>query len=427
MLHSTRRRILPLSALTALLMSLVLVVPVLAAPTTFTTGLTGAQEVPGPGDPDGSGSATITIDPALASGSQLCYNLMVANITLPAAAAHIHEEVPGAAGPVVVTLGTPDVTGAAVGCAADADFNLANSGDPDIATLLADIVANPGDYYVNIHTSDFSAGAVRGQLASMVMVMKHLCDPSIQTEADFMAVEARAATNPTTPMGVPTLGSTTETVLACPVIVQPGDGQTPGALGSGSRTFDFTTTDAGAMTQTLTTDTTFSGDDGFGTPVEDFACENTVGYDADRNGTVAPTPCLDFSSYAFHNVREGQVTVAETVAPPGARFGTVRLSPPEISDDAAVGLAFTSAGVITFNSSADTDAMVTLHVYNFQAALVAATQTPTPVATALPNTAIGGDPEATPIPTLGLALALLGSLATLVLLRSRTTRARNLR
>jgi len=427
MLHSTRRRILPLSALTALLMSLVLVVPVLAAPTTFTTGLTGAQEVPGPGDPDGSGSATITIDPALASGSQLCYNLMVANITLPAAAAHIHEEVPGAAGPVVVTLGTPDVTGAAVGCAADADFNLANSGDPDIATLLADIVANPGDYYVNIHTSDFSAGAVRGQLASMVMVMKHLCDPSIQTEADFMAVEARAATNPTTPMGVPTLGSTTETVLACPVIVQPGDGQTPGALGSGSRTFDFTTTDAGAMTQTLTTDTTFSGDDGFGTPVEDFACENTVGYDADRNGTVAPTPCLDFSSYAFHNVREGQVTVAETVAPPGARFGTVRLSPPEISDDAAVGLAFTSAGVITFNSSADTDAMVTLHVYNFQAAVVAATQTPTPVATALPNTAIGGDPEATPIPTLGLALALLGSLATLVLLRSRTTRARNLR
>ena len=426
MLHRPRQRLLPLAALTALLMSLVLVVPVLAAPTTFATGLTGAQELPGPGDPDGSGSASITIDPVLASGSQLCYNLMVANITLPAAAAHIHEEMPGAAGPVVVTLGTPDGTGGAAGCAADGDFNLANSGDPDIATLLADIVANPGDYYVNVHTSDFPAGAVRGQLAGMVMVMKHLCDPSIQSEADFMAVEARAATNPTTPMGVPTLGSTTETVLACPVIVQPGDGQTPGALGSGSRTFDFTTTDSGATTQTLTTDTTFSGDNGFGTPVEDFACENHVGYDADRNGTVATTPCLDFSSYAFANVREGQVTVTETVAPPGARFGTVRLSPPEIGDDAPVGLAFTSAGVITFNSAADTDAMVTLHVYNFQAAVVAATPTPTPVASGLPNTATNGDSEDLSLSTLGLAMAVLGSVSIMVLLRSRATRARHL-
>ncbi len=425
MVPHLRQRLLPLAALSALLMSLLIAVPVLAAPTTFTTGLNGAQEIPGPGDADGTGSASITVDPALGSGLQLCYNLMVSNITLPAAAAHIHEAMPGAAGPVVVTLGTPDGTGAAVGCAADGDFNLANSGDPDIATLLADIVANPGDYYVNVHTSDFAAGAVRGQLAGMVMVMKHLCDPSIQTEADFMALEARAATNPTTPMGIPSLGATTETVLVCPVIVQPGDSQTPGALGSGSRTFDFTATDSGATTQTLSTGTTFSGDNGFTTPVEDFACENHVGYDADRNGTVATTPCLDFSSYAFANVREGPVTVTETVAPPGARFGTVRLSPPEISDDASVGLAFTSAGVITFNSANDTNAMVTLHVYNFQAAAVAATPTPTPVATALPNTAIDDSTGGTSLPApAALAALLLGSVATFAFVKLRLFKVR---
>ena len=222
----------------------------------------------------------------------------------------------------------------------------------------------------------------------MVMVMKHLCDASIQSEADFRAVEARAATNPTTPMGVPTLGSTAETVLACPVIVQPGDGQTPGTIASGSAHFNFTVEDSEGTTQVLTEDTTFSGDNGFDTPVEDFACETDIGYDADRSGgELDADVCLDFSSYAFADVVEGDVTVVETNAPAGARFGTVRLSPPEISDDAAIGLSFTSEGVITFDSSADGDEMVTLHVYNFQAA-VAPTARPTPAASELPDAAV---------------------------------------
>jgi CHRD domain len=32
------------------------------------------------------------------------------------------------------------------------------------ATLAADILAHPKAYYVNVHTGDFPAGAVRGQL-----------------------------------------------------------------------------------------------------------------------------------------------------------------------------------------------------------------------------------------------------------------------
>jgi hypothetical protein len=208
------------------------------------------------------------------------------------------------------------------------------------------------------------AGAAPGEPA-MVGVMKHLCDESIQSEEDFKALEAKAATNEETPMGVPSLGATAETVLACPVVVLTGDTQTPEAIGAGNADFDFTVEDSEGTTQTLTEDTTFTGDNGFDTPVEDFACESDIAYDANRNGTIEEDVCLDFSSYSFGDVVEGPVTVTETNAPEGTRFGTVRLTPPELSDDAAIGLSFDSTGVITFDSSADGDEMVMLHVYNF--------------------------------------------------------------
>ena len=207
------------------------------------------------------------------------------------------------------------------------------------------------------------AGAAPGEPAT-VMVMKHLCDESIQSEADFQALEAKAATNEETPMGVPSLGATAETVLACPVVVLTGDTQTPDAIGAGEADFGFTV-QAGDTSQTLTADTTFSGDNGFDTPVEDFACESDIAYDANRNGTIEEDVCLDFSSYSFADVPEGPVTVTETTAPEGTRFGTVRLTPPELSDDAAIGLSFDASGKITFDSSADADEMVMLHVYNF--------------------------------------------------------------
>ena len=233
------------------------------------------------------------------------------------------------------------------------------------------------------------AGAAAGEPA-MVMVMKHLCDESIQSEADFQAVEARAETNEETPMDVPSLGSTAETVLACPVVVLTGDTQTPDAIGAGEADFDFTVTDNEGTTQTLTTDATFSGDNGFDTPVEDFACESDIAYDADRSGTIDEDVCLDFSSYSFADVVEGPVTVTETSAPEGTRFGTVRLTPPELSDDAAIGLSFDASGNITFDSSADGDEMVMLHVYNFVGEQMpnAAMDVPTP-SSSLPLLLVG--------------------------------------
>jgi hypothetical protein len=123
--------------------------PVKEGPLTFTASLTGAAEVPGPGDPDGSGHATIRIN--YGQGT-LCWNLRVSNITLPAAAAHIHVGASDVAGPVVVHLSAPGSKGASSGC---------SMVDKD---LLKAIIQNPAGYYVNVHNSDYPAGAVRGQL-----------------------------------------------------------------------------------------------------------------------------------------------------------------------------------------------------------------------------------------------------------------------
>ena len=115
----------------------------------FTTTLLGANEVPGPGDPDGSGTAKITINRGT---GEICWSISVEDITLPATGAHIHPGAAGVAGPVIVPLSSPDATGLSSGCTA-VDRELAK-----------DIAKNPADYYVNVHTSDFPGGALRGQL-----------------------------------------------------------------------------------------------------------------------------------------------------------------------------------------------------------------------------------------------------------------------
>lgn len=118
--------------------------------TAFQTALTGEEEAPGPGDEDGRGMAWITVDEA---AGEVCFALFVANIGLPATGAHIHIGEEGVAGPVVVGLVPPGEGGSSSGCVAVDDQD-----------LLADIIANPDQYYVNVHSEEFPAGAVRGQL-----------------------------------------------------------------------------------------------------------------------------------------------------------------------------------------------------------------------------------------------------------------------
>jgi hypothetical protein len=113
----------------------------------LSTTLSGAAEVPGPGDPDGTGTARLRVNPGQ---GEICYTLTVAGID-PARAAHIHEAPVGAAGPVVVGLEAPT--------------NGSSSACVTVTRQLArDIVRNPSDYYVNVHNAPFPGGALRGQL-----------------------------------------------------------------------------------------------------------------------------------------------------------------------------------------------------------------------------------------------------------------------
>jgi hypothetical protein len=156
------RRLLVALAL-ALIAAMVLTGPALAARLgaadhggrLFTTTLSGAEEIdpstgnPGAGAPDGSGLATLTVNPGQ---EEICYELSVEGITLPAIGAHIHVGAAGENGPVVVPLTPPDASGVSSGCA------------PVPRELALAIIQNPENYYVNVHTTDFPNGAIRGQL-----------------------------------------------------------------------------------------------------------------------------------------------------------------------------------------------------------------------------------------------------------------------
>jgi hypothetical protein len=109
--------------------------------------MTGPVEVP-PGDPAGTGTATFQVNVGQA---QICYTLTVQHLHGTITAAHIHIAPAGKAGPIVVPLKAP-LGGTSSGCVTVKK------------ALAKDILMHPAAYYVNVHTTVFPAGAVRGQL-----------------------------------------------------------------------------------------------------------------------------------------------------------------------------------------------------------------------------------------------------------------------
>lgn len=93
------------------------------------------------------------------SGSTLCYTLRVRNLTAAPVAAHIHLAPRHVAGPVVVPLATPPAATSTVSACVTA-----TEGGAMTPAELAAITADPGAYYVNVHTPQWPAGEVRGQL-----------------------------------------------------------------------------------------------------------------------------------------------------------------------------------------------------------------------------------------------------------------------
>jgi CHRD domain-containing protein len=119
----------------------------------FTTQLTGEAERPGPGDLDAQGHATVAVFP---DTDTVCWVVTWNHVDGTVVAAHIHGPVgTDAPAPVLVPffMGTAFAgTGVNRGCASAAGW-------------ADDIVAEPGMFYVNVHsTPDFGPGAIRGQL-----------------------------------------------------------------------------------------------------------------------------------------------------------------------------------------------------------------------------------------------------------------------
>ena len=107
------------------------------------------------GDPNGRGEAYVFgVD---GDATTLCYVLTVDKIGTPLAA-HIHEGAAGTNGPVVVNLAAP-ADGNAADCLTEGEEGKF-VGDQTVAEILA----NPQNYYVNVHNAEFPGGAIRGQL-----------------------------------------------------------------------------------------------------------------------------------------------------------------------------------------------------------------------------------------------------------------------
>jgi hypothetical protein len=120
------------------------------------TVLTGRSELnattlqKGAGDPDGVGSANVLI----AKSDTVCFGISVTGIGTPTAA-HIHRGKRNQNGPVVVTLTAPSSgdPGASSGCVSGVD-----------SALVTELRRKHHRFYVNVHTTDFPGGALRGQL-----------------------------------------------------------------------------------------------------------------------------------------------------------------------------------------------------------------------------------------------------------------------
>lgn len=120
------------------------------------TGATDSRVV---GDPNGRGEVYvfgIDNDP-----TTLCYVLLVDKIER-AAAAHIHRGAAGTNGPVVVNLARPD-DGDAADCLTEGE-TLAGGAPAFSGATVAEILANPQAFYVNVHNAEYPGGAIRGQL-----------------------------------------------------------------------------------------------------------------------------------------------------------------------------------------------------------------------------------------------------------------------
>ena len=122
----------------------------------YSTPMSGAEECNstgcGVGDPDGTGTGSITVN---IGQDRVCWAFTHSNIAVPNRG-HIHKAPAGTNGAIVVDFFNvaAGTEGPMTGCTTQ----------PLGRELLTDILQNPSDYYLNLHNVDFPGGAIRGQL-----------------------------------------------------------------------------------------------------------------------------------------------------------------------------------------------------------------------------------------------------------------------
>jgi hypothetical protein len=125
-------------------------VPAMAQPTVLFSRLSGAA-VPGGGDPNGSGFGVVLVDDET---NHVCAAVIVLGVD-ELHGAHIHYGSAGQVGGHAVDLTDP-VHGFSYSCHTASE------------AVVDQLIANPGGFYLNVHSHDFPGGAVRGQLAPVV-------------------------------------------------------------------------------------------------------------------------------------------------------------------------------------------------------------------------------------------------------------------
>jgi hypothetical protein len=146
-----RSLLVPLAVAAVALVSVAIVTNATAGGRPLATELTGAAEVPGPGDPNGEGTVHLTLNQGEGT---VCFELEWSGLRGAATAAHIHVGPAGVAGPIVVPLFMTSRASPESGCIEGVDRD-----------LIKDIRQHPDEYYVNIHDAVFPSGAIRGQLS----------------------------------------------------------------------------------------------------------------------------------------------------------------------------------------------------------------------------------------------------------------------
>lgn len=135
-------------------LALVMFAAPVALAQTYGAVLTGSQEIP-PRSGPGFGNATVMFDE---TRKNVDVTITVADLGAPINNFHIHEAPAGASGPVVINL---------IGLGGTFENGTMTGSFPVSAEVAARMLQNPRNFYVNVHTTQFPGGAVRGQLSDV--------------------------------------------------------------------------------------------------------------------------------------------------------------------------------------------------------------------------------------------------------------------